>query len=63
VHDLLVEGAKHFLKLAPGVAHVTHLGVQVLVAVLERGELFQGERIDGPERSDSSLELAHALLD
>ena len=45
-HDLLVERADRLLELAPRVAHVAHLGVELAVALLERGELLERPRVD-----------------
>jgi hypothetical protein len=63
LHDLFVQRSQHLLELASGVAHVAHLGVEVLVAVLERRELLEGERVDRTERGDARLELADALFE
>ena len=63
LHDLLVEGADHFLDLATRVAHVAHLGVEVLVALLERRQFIQGQRIDGTERGDARFQFRDAYFE
>ncbi len=62
-HDLLVECAQDLLEFAARVAHVADLGVQVLVASLERGQLLERERVDRAEGRDAGLELGDPRLE
>ncbi len=48
-HDLVIERPQHLLEFAPGVAHVAHLRVELLVAIFERRQLLEREGIDGSE--------------
>ncbi len=50
------------MELAARIAHVAHLGVELAVALLERAELLERERVDRTERRDARLELADALF-
>ena len=55
-HDLVVDGPDDLVQLAAGPAHVLDLLLQEPVPLLERAELFEGERVD---RSDRRQLLLH----
>ena len=60
-HDLLVQRAHDLVQLAARPAHVVHLGLELLVPLLEHRQLLERQRVHRPERRQLALELVGVL--
>ena len=62
LHDFVVQGANSFLQFATRVTYVGDLGVEVLITLLESGELLESQGINRTERTETGFEFREALL-
>ena len=60
-HDLVVERAHHLVQLPPGAADVVDLRLELLVALLQRRELLERQRVHRAERRQLALQLLGVL--